>query len=137
MLFHSKNVLLLPLVWPGTEYTWTHSFKRRVYYFVLKATRVFSVPIHRSSHRSCSVKNVFLQILQNSQENTTARDSFLIKLQACWHRCFSVNFAKFLRTPFLNHTSGRLLLHTGRVDRNLNTLLMVNINPICKRSFRE
>ena len=23
--------------------------------------------------------------------------------------------------------------HTGRVDRNVNTLLMVNINPICKR----
>ena len=30
----------------------------------------------------CSVKNVFLGISQNSQENTCARDSFLIKLQA-------------------------------------------------------
>ena len=28
-----------------------------------------------------------------------------------WHRCFPVNFAKFLRTPFLKNTSGRLLLH--------------------------
>ena len=27
-----------------------------------------------------------------------------------WHRCFSVNFAKFLRTPFLQNISGRLLL---------------------------
>ena len=27
-----------------------------------------------------------------------------------WHRCFPVNFAKFLRTPFLPNTSGRLLL---------------------------
>ena len=27
-----------------------------------------------------------------------------------WHRCFSVNFVKFLRTPFLQNTSGRLLL---------------------------
>ena len=26
------------------------------------------------------------------------------------HRCFPVNFAKFLRTPFLNNTPGRLLL---------------------------
>ena len=26
------------------------------------------------------------------------------------HRCFPVNFAKFLRTPFLRNTSGRLLL---------------------------
>ena len=30
----------------------------------------------------CSVKNVFLQISQNSQENTCPRVSFLIKLQA-------------------------------------------------------
>ena len=28
-----------------------------------------------------------------------------------WHRCFPVNFAKFLSTPFLQNTSGRLLLY--------------------------
>ena len=27
-----------------------------------------------------------------------------------WHRCFPLNFAKFLRAPFLQNTSGRLLL---------------------------
>ena len=26
-----------------------------------------------------------------------------------WHRCFPVNFVKFLRTPFLQNTSGQLL----------------------------
>ena len=31
--------------------------------------------------RKCSVKNVFLEISQNSRENTCARISFLIKLQ--------------------------------------------------------
>ena len=38
-------------------------------------------------------------------------------LQACnfikkrlWHKCFPVNFAKFLGTPFSQSTSGRLLL---------------------------
>ena len=36
-----------------------------------------------SSHKGCSVKKVFLEISQNSQENTCARASFLIKLQAC------------------------------------------------------
>ena len=44
---------------------------------------------------------------------------FLVKLQAwhailfkkiLWHRCFPVNFAKFLRKAFLQNTSGRLLL---------------------------
>ena len=28
-----------------------------------------------------------------------------------WHRCFLVNFPKFLITPFLQNTSGRLLLN--------------------------
>ena len=28
-----------------------------------------------------------------------------------WHRCFFVNFAKFLRTPFLQNTSWRLILY--------------------------
>ena len=51
---------------------------------------------------------VSLEISQNSQENICARVPILIKLQACnfikietWHGCFPVNFAKFLRTPFL------------------------------------
>ena len=26
-----------------------------------------------------------------------------------WHKCFPVNFAKFLKTPFLKNTSGWLL----------------------------
>ena len=58
----------------------------------------------------CSVKMVFLEISQNSQENTCARVSFfkkvaglrpatLLKKRLC-HRCFPVNLAKFLRTPF-------------------------------------
>ena len=58
-------------------------------------------------------KKVFLEILQNSQENTCARVSFFSKvagLGRLWHRCFPVNFAKFLRTPFLQNTTGRLLI---------------------------
>ena len=62
---------------------------------------------------------MFLEISQNSQENTCTRVSFLIKLQTCnfikkrlWPRCFPVSFVKFLRTPFLQNTSGRLLLNS-------------------------
>ena len=36
---------------------------------------------YRSSHKSCSVKKVFLENSQSSQENTCARISFLIRLQ--------------------------------------------------------
>ena len=51
-----------------------------------------------------------MKVSQNSQEVTCARVSFLIKLLA-WQSCFPVNFVKFLRTPFLQNTSGRLLLN--------------------------
>ena len=63
--------------------------------------------IYRSSHRRCSIKKVLLEISQNSQENTCAR---------VWHRCFPVNFAKFLRAPFLQNTSGRVLLDLYRLE---------------------
>ena len=46
----------------------------------------------------CLIKTVFLKISQNSQENTSTRVSFLIKLKRLCHRCFLVNFTKFLRT---------------------------------------
>ena len=37
---------------------------------------------YRSSHERCSIKKLFLKISQSSQENTCARVSFLINLQA-------------------------------------------------------
>ena len=37
------------------------------------------------------------------------RPATLLK-KRLWHRCFPVNFAKFLWAPFLQNTSGRLLL---------------------------
>ena len=78
---------------------------------------------YRSSQPECSVRKVLLESPQSSQKNTCARVSFLIKLQVSgqslffnkvaglrpvtllkkrlWHRCFIVNFAEFIRTPFL------------------------------------
>ena len=60
------------------------------------------IEIYTEAVVRCSVKKVFLQITQNSQENTCTRVSFLIKLQKkrLWRWCFPVNFAKFLRTSF-------------------------------------
>ena len=66
----------------------------------------------RSNHRKCSV--VFLEISQNSHENTCVRVS-LLKKKLC-HRCFHVNFVKFLRTSFLQNTFGRLLLKFFQLD---------------------
>ena len=76
--------------------------------------------------RGVLYKNVFLKISQNSQENTCARFSFLIKLQtsACnfikkrlWHRCFPVKFSEFLRILFLQNTSRRVFLtYSGKAE---------------------
>ena len=89
----------------------------------------------RSSHQRGSVKKVFLEISQNSQENTCARVSFLIKLQnkpvtllkkkRLWHRNFLMNFVKFLRTPFLQNTSARLLLNVFRSEEKVKTSIEI------------
>ena len=81
-------------------------------------------------------KEVFLEISQNSQENTCAKVSFLIKLwssdlqiscrpQTCnlikketLAQVFPVNFAKFIRTPFYRTRPD------GCFWRRMNFLLM-------------
>ena len=53
--------------------------------------------------RRCSVKKVFLEISQNSQEKVCAGESFLpatLLKKSLWHRRFPVNFAESLRTLF-------------------------------------
>ena len=42
-------------------------------------------------------------------KNAGLRPATLSK-KRLWHKCFPVNFAKFLRTPFLQNTSGWLVL---------------------------
>ena len=62
-----------------------------------------------------------------------------------WHRCFPMNFVKFLRTPFLQNTSGRLLLpilipgkKTVFCEKNFfvqNRLASAHSMETCKRIF--
>ena len=74
----------------------------------------------RSSHQRCSVrKDVFRNFAKFRGKhlhqilffNKVAGPSLQLYLKKrLWHRCFPLNFAKFLRTPFSQNTSGRLLL---------------------------
>ena len=68
--------------------------------------------ISESGGKSCSVKKVLLEISQNSQENSCVWDSFYATLlkKSLWHRCFLVNFEKFLMTPLLTEHLRWLLL---------------------------
>ena len=85
--------------------------------------------ILRSSHRSCSIKKLFLKVSKHSQENECFRVSFnevsglrpttLLK-NGFQHRCFPVNMAKFLRTPNLKNIFERLLLDSIANVRNIS-----------------
>ena len=44
-------------------------------------------------------------VLRNFAKFTGPRPATLLKKRLLWHRCFPVNFAKFLRTTFLQNTS--------------------------------
>ena len=72
---------------------------------------------YRSSHRRCSVRKGVLRnfakftekhLYQSLFFNKFAGPATLLK-KRLWRRCFPVNVTKFLRTPFLQNTSGRLL----------------------------
>ena len=74
----------------------------------------------RSGHPKGSLKKVFWEISQNSQENICAGISFFDKVKLyrsatslktrLQRSYFLVNFVKFVRTPFLQNTTGWLLL---------------------------
>ena len=69
----------------------------------------------------CSVKKMFLEISQNSQENTCASVSLFNKVaylrpanllkKRLWRWCFPVGFSKFLKTSFFIEHLWWLLLH--------------------------
>ena len=84
----------------------------------------WSLIIVKSSHQRCSMKQGVLRnftkftgkyLCQNIIVNKVAglRPATLLK-KRLWHRCFPVNFVKFLRTRFLQNTSGRLLLYCSK-----------------------
>ena len=50
------------------------------------------------------------QTLEAVARRCSLRKAVLRNIARLWHSCFPVNFAKFLRTPFLQNTVGRLLL---------------------------
>ena len=86
----------------------------------IKSFLFYLLYLFRSSHQMCSVtkgvprnfaKFTGKHLCQSLFFNKVAglRPAILLK-KRLWHRCFPVNFAKFLRTPFLQNTSGRLLL---------------------------
>ena len=78
--------------------------------------------LYRSSHQSCSEGKIVLRNFAKFTEKHLCQSLYFNKVagQACnfikietLAQVFPVNFAKFLRTPFLQNTFGRLLLTLG------------------------
>ena len=80
----------------------------------------------KSSRPEVFFGKVFLGISQNSQENTEACNFIKKRL---WHRCFSVNFSKSLRTPFLTEHFRWLVLEYQKLENDyaLNSCLLYHI----------
>ena len=62
--------------------------------------------ISEAAARRVLYKKVLLEILKKLQENTHTRVSATLFKKRLWHRCFPVNFAKFLGAPFSQNSSG-------------------------------
>ena len=85
--------------------------------------------------KKCSVKKVFLEIWQNSQGNTCARVSFLIKFQALGTDVFMWILSNFSEHLFTQKTSGGCfcmnaliiqVLITGPENKNYYILTSTN-----------
>ena len=94
----------------------------------------------RCSHQRFSGRKDILRNFAKFTGKHCARVSFLIKLQdwgaanllkkKIWHRCFPVNFAKFLRTPFFKEYLWWLLLklHAHRLITDALTFSYCYLN---------
>ena len=76
----------------------------------------------RSSHRRCHIKKCAEEFHKSIRQHLWRSLFYKVAgLQACnfiikrrQHRCFPMNFAKFLRTPILKNISEKLLLSLGK-----------------------
>ena len=88
----------------------------------------------KSTHQSCYVRRVVLRNFTKFTGKHLCQSLFLNKVaglrsatllkKKLWHRCFPVNFAKVLRTSFLQNTSGQLLLNGPFICKPIHWFLL-------------
>ena len=81
-------------------------------------------------NKRCSKK------FRKSHRKIPVPESLFIKKET-QHSCFPVNFAKFLRTPFLQNTSGRLLLRSSIENKGQVFRWLLSVNrffPLWRRA---
>ena len=95
-----ENVLVVHAV----KYVW-QLFLKTIHINTLSTCKLD--PSAEAAPQRCSIKKVFLQNSQNSQENTCARASFLIKLQARGSCEFCEIFKNIFFTDYLRTTASK------------------------------
>ena len=89
------------------KYIVSHSFLNYDYFYTCRHLKYETwEALTEAATRGVLLKKVFLTLLKKRILSCPAT---LLKKRIL-HRCFPVNFAKFLRTPFSQNTSERLLL---------------------------
>ena len=106
---HKKSSLIyrevLSVTWPNFTV---------VKYNLKTSNNYHNIKFGKSIMNRCSIRKLFLKILQYSQKNTCVGVSLLMKMQAfspvilLKKQAFSVNIAKFLRIPVLKNMCERL-----------------------------
>ena len=92
--------------------------------------------MNRSSHQGYSVKKGILKNFTKFTEKHLCQSLFFNQVaglrpatllkKRLWHRCFLVNFVKFLKAPFLQNTSDRQLLQEVLLYKPcINTFLVL------------
>ena len=95
--------------------------------------------IYWSSHQRCSIKKLFLKILQYSQENTCVGVSLITfqdeipanTFKRLQHRCVPVSIAKILRTPIFEESLKAAVLHI-KISPDLvhSSEIQINLKPV-------
>ena len=87
-----------------------YSLYKRIRYYTKPYGKEFSdnTKNYRGGHQRCSIKKgVLRSFTKFTGKHLTP--ATLLK-EELWHKCFPVNFAKFLKIPFQQKTPGRLHL---------------------------
>ena len=92
-------------------------------YFLFKPVEYYYF-VSRSSHPevSCASVSFFDKV-------AAIRPAILLK-RRLWHRCFPVNFARFVRTPFFREQFWWLLLYIPKINNINKSLYQVNTMPM-------
>ena len=110
--------------------------KKYFLYFLYKIHHIYLYQIYKKNN---SYKNLFFIFLFYNTLTTKRKlcaqlpEPVTLLKKSLRHRCFPEKFAKFLRTPFLQNTSGRLLLKIASCFKQAKHLQNLSIkNSKCQ-----